>query len=129
MSKKDTLNYFAVPNCLEKIKEEIQKFIPEWFHKYILSNKTTFSIIDVFPTDETALYAILKNNLKSATDFHLFYRWMGLESSWAVKGRYQGLSPTLFWSTYYIDRQTLGIISKLLRDYQAIYEKHNGKII
>lgn len=118
-------NFSTLPANLDKIKEEIQEFIPNWFYKYVVSGKYPLGFVGITPQDETDLYFILKKHLKTHIDFHLFYRWIGIDSEWAVQGFYQGLSPSFFWMSYYKDHKALQIMVKLLRDYQEIYNKHN----
>lgn len=112
---------------LDKIKREIEKFLPDWYYNYILNNTSPNGFINISSRDESDLYFILKINIKTDIDFHLFYRWIGLDSEWAVNAPYKGLSPSIFWMEYYKDHKALQIIIKLVRDYQKIYDSKCSK--
>lgn len=101
---------------INAIKRELAELLPDWFERYSDGN------LNIALKDESVLMYILKKYIRTHVDFHLFYRWIRLDSDWAVVPPYAGLSPSIFWTVFYQNSKGIEIIKKLVEDYKKVHE-------
>ena len=112
-------------NCseLRNIKSKIEELLPDLYERYIHDNNNVMNYFSIFRADSYRLYMILLQNIKTPIDFHLFYRWIGLDSDWAISSPNKQKAPADFWWTCFENNKVNDILIKIVKDYKEVCSK------
>ncbi len=109
-----------VQRAISGIKKDLEPLIILFYQKYFVHTSRPFSFTQVDLTDERMVSNILRSNIKSSLEFHMFYRWIGLSSQWAVEGEFQTSTLQSFWHEYETYHKARYVIERLLKDFDTI---------
>ena len=115
------MSSFVYCEKIDEIKKAIEDILPALFERYVKNNNNpVINYLSLDQIDSYRLYMILLQNIRNPIDFHLFYRWIGIDSDWAINSPYKQLEASEFWWMCYKTKRVTDVLIKLLNDYKSL---------